>query len=182
MQIGEKFNKQLNKTPKKKKCKAGEHDEVILHPDVPENEKDPMARVEAMRAAGTNEHEIQSAIHNIKDGSITDGSQLSRDLLPNEVSAEMTGDEQKIWAICKKCHQKREVDQAPSDTSTVEAKDLKLGWGDGKQRKNNLKRAKDGNSVIYKIPAKHAAGTKGRAINAAFKEMGAQSKLTIIGI
>ena len=182
MQIGEAVFKQLNKTPKKKPCKDGEHDEVIQHPEVPQEEEEPMARVEAMRAAGTNEHEIASAIHNIKDGSITHGNQLSRDLLPDEIDRGKSGEDQKIWAICKKCHKKREVDQALSNDSTVEAKDLRSGWGEASQRKNNIKRAKDGGDITYKIPKNQASGSKGRAIHEAFQDQGVQSALKIIGI
>lgn len=182
MEMGEKFKAQLSKTPKQKTCPDGRHSEVIQHPTVPEEEEDPSVRVDAMEAAGVNAHEIDSALHNIADGSITHGNQLSRDLTPVEVDAGKNGDEQKIWAVCTICHAKREVDQAPDDDSTVEAKDIDKGWGSAGQKANNLASAGAGKNVTYKLPAGDAAGSKGRAIHEAFQAANAQSKLTIIGI
>ena len=182
MQIGEKLAFILSKTPKAKPCEAGKHEEVIQHPTVPEAEEDPAVRVEAMEAAGVNAHEIAAARHNIADGSITHGMQLSRDLTPDEVAAGTNGDAQKIWAICRNCHAKRELDQAPDDDSQVEAKDLEKGWGSAGQRANNLKSATDGKSVTYKLPASDAAGSKGKAIYDAFRAQNVQTRVKIIGI
>ena len=182
MEIKEKIDKGLSSTPKQKPCKEGEHSEIIEHPDVPDDEKDPMARVEAMRESGANQHEIDAAIHNINEGLITDGSQLSRGPTPDEKQNNANGDEQKIWAVCRKCHKKREVDQAPDNESTVEAKDVQKGWGDADQKSNNIQFAKEGGNVTYKIPKNKAEGQTGRAIHESFKSSNAQSRLRIVGI
>lgn len=182
MEINEQTAALLNKTPKQKPCEAGSHDEVIQNPTVPEAEEDPEARVTAMEEAGVNAHEIASARHNIADGSITHGNQLSRDLTPDEVAEGRNGDEQKIWAVCRKCHASREIDQAPDADSTVEAKDLKKGWGEPDQKANNMQSAANGGNVTYKLPDGDARGTKGRAIREAFRDRGLQRQLTIIGI
>lgn len=182
MDIGEKIAAGKSSTPKQKPCKPGNHSEVIEYPEVPEQEQDPMVRVDAMRRAGTNQHEIDSAIHNINDGSITHGSQLSRGVTLDEKNAGKNGDEQKIFAVCIICHEKREVDQSPDEKSTVEAKDVQKGWGDGGQKANNIQFAKENGNVTYKIPQAKARSQTGRAIHEAFEEAGAQAKLTIIGI
>src|SRR5690606_29789059 len=172
----------LAEEPRQRPCSDGAHDEVILHPDVPADESNPKSRVEAMRRAGTNQHEIRSALHNIADGSITHGRQISRDLTPEEKAAGKNGDAQKIFAVCKKCHFRRELEQAPDDRSTVEAKDLNVGWGTSGQKANNLAFARNGGRVTYKLPAGHANGIKGRVIRSEFREVGAQKNLTIVAI
>jgi len=154
-------------------CGAGNHSEIIEYPEVPPGEEDVNKRVEAMKRAGANDHEINAAKHDIAKGDITHGKQLSRGRTPEEKVAGTKPHEQMIWAICTECGYRREIDQSPNEKATVEAKDLKTGWGDKGQKLNNIKLAKDGTRVTYKLKELKARGQIGREIWQSFKAAGA---------
>lgn len=170
--------------PVENDCGDGNHSEVIEYCEVPSGEEDPGQRVEKMKEAGTNDHEIASALHDISAGHITHGRQLSRNLTPEEKTAkgQGAGDEQKTGLRCTVCGKWREIDQAHSDTSTVEAKKLKNGWGEESQKANNVKFAADGNHVTYKLPEGKARGQTGREIWNRFREGGGTPRVVIVPI
>jgi hypothetical protein len=136
-------------------CGAGKHKERIEHPQVPKSEWHPSKRVEAMRAVATTAEdlfEVAAAEHNIADGSITHGSQLSRNASDQEIADGAHNDDQKIWAICTVCGYRREIDQAPDRKTTVEAKSTSDAISSGDQKANNRALVEKGNSVTYKSP------------------------------
>lgn len=165
-------------------CGDGNHSEVMEYCEVPPDETDPRARVAKMQEAGTNQHEISAALHDIQAGHITHGRQLSRNLTPAEKAAKGQGhgDEQKTGLRCVVCKKWREVDQAHGDKSSVEAKDTAKGWGDESQKANNVKFAADGNQVTYKLPEGKARGSTGRSIWERFKEGGGTPRVKIVPI
>ena len=55
--------------------------------------------------------ECDAAQHNIDDGSITHGNQLSRKTTEKEEEEGAHADDQKIWLVCTVCGYRREVDQ-----------------------------------------------------------------------
>lgn len=138
-------------------CPDGQHNEIISYPKVPPGEDNPWTRVEKMKQVkGYDEFEICAAIHDIEQGDITHGKQLSRQLMEDEMVIEnIHPDSQKVLAICKKCGKSREIDQAPNKMETVEAKAI---TGNVRQQKlaqyiNNQKLQKNNRKVNYKIPA-----------------------------
>ncbi len=136
-------------------CGAGKHSESVQYPEVPKNEWHPDKRLAAMRAVAKTPQdlfEVAAAEHNIKDGSITHGSQLSRGLTPEEKAAGGHPDDQKIWAVCKACGYRRELDQAPDKNDTVEVKSTSDAISASDQKTNNLARVKQGKGVTYKAP------------------------------
>jgi hypothetical protein len=171
----------LQKEPKQRPCDAGGHDEIILYPEVPPGEEDPNERVNAMERSGANAHEVAAARHNIADGSITHGNQLSRGRTPEERDQGVKGDAQHIKAICVVCRATREIDQAPNENTVVEAKDEARSSGATDQMRNNAAfSAQPGNRSIYKIPGNRAA--RARAIAQLFRGMSAPRPPTIIPI
>jgi Domain of unknown function (DUF4150) len=136
-------------------CGAGEHNEETHYPEVPEDEKDPNKRLAAMRAQATTDGDVfecDAAQHNINDGSITDGSQLSRRTTPEEEDAGASPGDQMIWLVCTICGYRRECDQAPAPDHNVEAKSTTDGLKGCDQKTNNLARVEAGNTVTYKSP------------------------------
>jgi hypothetical protein len=136
-------------------CGAGKHSESIEYPEVPKKEWHPKKRVEAMRAAAKNAEdlfEVAAAEHNIADGSITHGRQLSRGPTPEEKAADADPDDQKVWAICSTCGYRREIDQAPDKNNTVEVKSSSDAITGSDQKTNNLARVRQGKGVTYKAP------------------------------
>jgi hypothetical protein len=136
-------------------CGPGKHKESVQYPVVPKDEWHPRKRLEVMkRLAATPEElfEVAAAEHNINHGSITHGSQLSRNITPEEQKAKTDPDDQKIWAICKACGYRREIDQAPDKNSTVEAKSTNDAVKASKQKANNRALVNQGKSVTYKAP------------------------------
>lgn len=136
-------------------CGAGNHSESIQYPTVPKKEWHPSKRVEAMRSAARTPEdlfEIAAAEHNIADGSITHGNQLSRNLTPQEKAAGVDPDDQKVWAVCKVCGYRREIDQAPDKNNTVEAKSTSNALKSSDQKTNNAARVANGKGVTYKAP------------------------------
>ncbi|MEM9460055.1 MAG: PAAR-like domain-containing protein [Myxococcota bacterium] len=169
--------------PVENDCGDGNHSEVMEYCEIPPEEEDPNARVAAMRRAGTDPHEIKAALHDIDKGHITSGRQLSRDLTPEEKAekGEGAGDEQKNGLRCTICGKWREVDQVHDDNHTVEAKDLKKGWGKESQKANNVKFAADGNTVTYKLKETKAKGQLGKEIWDRFKA-GGTHRVKIVGV
>ncbi|MCX4240157.1 PAAR-like domain-containing protein [Paraliomyxa miuraensis] len=136
-------------------CGPGNHSESIQYPEVPKSEWHPKKRVDAMRRVARSQEdlfEIRAAEHNIADGSITHGSQLSRNLTPEEKAAGVDPDDQKVWAVCKACGYRREIDQAPDKNNTVEAKSSSNALKSSDQKTNNLARVAQGKGVTYKAP------------------------------
>ncbi len=140
-------------------CGAGKHSEEIDRPKVPPGEETPAGRVAAMKKLATtagDNFEIAAAEHNIADGSITSGDQLSRNITPDEKKAGAHADDQKIWYVCKTCGYRREVDQSPNDKSSVEAKSTAgAAKKSGSQKTNNKALVAAGGSVTYKAPPLH---------------------------
>lgn len=68
--------------PVENDCGDGNHSEVMEYCEVPPGEEDPNKRVEKMKEAGTNDHEIASALHDIKAGHITPTAASSRATSP----------------------------------------------------------------------------------------------------
>jgi len=170
----------LKKNPKKKPCAVGEHVEIIEYPEVPPGEEKPEERLKAMKRAGATENELAAARHNIDNGSITHGKQLSRKLTPEEEKARKNGDDQKIIVVCVICQKSgttkgkgREIDQAPDKNTPVEAKKMK-SWGkkEKDQARNNAQFSKQsGKKAVYKIPSNQVSGQRGREIAKLFNEM-----------
>ena len=140
-------------------CGAGKHTEQIDRPKVPPGEETPAGRVAAMKSVAStpgDAFEIAAAEHNIADGSITGGDQLSRSITPAEKAAGAHEDDQKIWAVCTVCGYRREVDQSPNDKSTVESKSsAKSAKENNNQKTNNKAMVAAGGTVTYKAPPLH---------------------------
>ena len=136
-------------------CGAGKHVERIQYPEVPKSEWHPQKRVDVLRSLAVTDgdmFEVAAAQHNVDDGSITHGSQLSRPLTPEEEAAGENGDSQKVFAICNVCGHRREIDHAPNKNSVVEAKSSDQAVRAGRQRANNSALVGRGLSVTYKTP------------------------------
>jgi len=95
-------------------------------------------------------YEVTAAAHNVADGSITSGDQISRNSTPEEIAAGKD-DEQKIWSVCTVCGYRREVDQA-TDKGNVEAKSSGKAIRGSNQKTNNRALVASGTSVTYKSP------------------------------
>ena len=136
-------------------CGAGNHSEEVQRPKVPPNEADPQKRIDKIAAMATttgDAFEAKAAQYNLDKGHLTHGSQMSREITPEEKAAGLHPDDQKVWMICTVCKHRREADEAPDDDSTVEAKSTAEAVTGGKQKANNAKRIADGNQVTYKSP------------------------------
>ncbi|MEP7306566.1 MAG: PAAR-like domain-containing protein [Acidobacteriota bacterium] len=136
-------------------CGAGKHTEEVHYPTVPEEEEDPKKRLAAMKAQATTDgdrFECRAAEHNINDGSITHGRQLSRRTTPQEEQAGAHADDQKIWLVCTVCGYRRESDQSPAPNHNVEAKSTTDALKAAKQKTNNAARVQAGSKVTYKSP------------------------------
>ena len=135
-------------------CGPGNHNERISYPEVPDDEQSPKRRIAKMREApSTNAFEIRAAEHDVKEGDITHGEQLSRDRTPEEKERGVDGNAQKILAICQVCRHAREIDQAPNKNSTVEAKDIDSSPAGTNQFRNNEKFIEGGGKEVdYKLP------------------------------
>ncbi|MFL5350011.1 MAG: hypothetical protein ACJ8AT_34980 [Hyalangium sp.] len=134
-------------------CPDGEHVERIYFPEVDPAEATPLKRIEKLKEAGADPFEIAAAAHNVQEGHITHGRQISRGATQAELSADLPGNHQHIKAVCVKCGQFRELDHASSKTSPVECKDQKGSYGGTAQFKNNKTLAERGYKVSYKVPA-----------------------------
>jgi Domain of unknown function (DUF4150) len=136
-------------------CGAGKHSEKVHYPEVPKSEWSPSKRLEAMKdqvRKGTefeagDEFECMAAQHNIDDGSITHGSQLSR-----RKKGEEDEGSQYIWLVCTICGYRREADQAPDKDHTVEAKSATSALKASDQKTNNRALVSQGKAVTYKAP------------------------------
>ena len=143
-------------------CGAGKHSEKTEKPEVPDAEKTPAGRLAAMAKTALTDgdkFEVKAAAHNIADGSITSGDQISRNPTPEEKAAG-NGDAQKIWAVCTVCGHRREVDQA-TDKGNVEAKSTPKAVRAGAQKANNRALVANGTPVTYKTPPVNAAKAAG---------------------
>jgi hypothetical protein len=168
-------------------CDAGEHSERIIRPEVHPDEADPNARADKMEQVANetgdagDHFEVAAARHNIADGSITHGNQLSRKRTESEAEDGVNGDEQKIWAVCTICGAKRELDQTPTG-GVAEAKDRARNSGQHDQFANNAKLQKDGLHITYKVPDAQARGGRGKAIRDAFRSCGGRAPSIPFGI
>jgi hypothetical protein len=136
-------------------CGAGKHIEKVHRPTVPKSEWNPRNRLQAMRDQAVTDGDVfecDAAEHNINDGSITHGNQLSRKTTQDEEDEGAHPDDQKIWLVCTTCGYRREVDQAPADDHTVEAKSTTDALKGSDQKTNNRSRLANGNEVTYKCP------------------------------
>jgi len=136
-------------------CGAGRHTEKVHRPTVPKSEWHPRDRLQAMKDQAVTKgdrFECRAAEHNINDGSITHGNQLSRRTTEEEEDEGAHPDDQKIWMVCTRCGYRREVDQAPTDKHTVEAKSTTDALKGSEQKANNRARVARGNEVTYKCP------------------------------
>jgi len=136
-------------------CGAGNHSEKVHYPDVPKNEWNPKRRLEVIKSQIRHDGDVfecRAAEHNINDGSITHGKQLSRRITPDEKSADAHEDDQKIWMVCATCGYRREVDQAPDKNHTVEAKSTTEALKGSIQKTNNATLVRAGRKVTYKSP------------------------------
>src|SRR5262249_17187361 len=136
-------------------CGAGRHTEKVHRPTVPKSEWHPRDRLQAMKDQAVTKgdrFECRAAEHNINDGSITHGNQLSRRTTEEEEDEGAHPDDQKIWMVCTRCGYRREVDQGPTDKQTVEAKSTTDALKGSEQKANNRARVAKGNKVTYKCP------------------------------
>lgn len=115
-----------------KDCGPGKHQAIIVHPDVPEEEKTVEGRLAKMKQilkemkdnATTNkqrktasdfEHEIAAAEFNVLKGHISSGDEMSRPRDEEETKSKAPSDFQTIRAICVKCGHDREIDHATTE-------------------------------------------------------------------
>jgi hypothetical protein len=134
-------------------CGKGKHSEQTEKPTVPDDEKTPAGRLAAMTKTAVTDgdkFEVKAAAHNIADGSITSGDQISRNPTPEEI-ANRKADDQKIWSVCTVCGYRREVDQA-TDKGNVEAKSTSDAIKGSKQKANNRALIAKGTPVTVKSP------------------------------
>jgi len=140
-------------------CGAGKHTEEIEKPKPPPGEEKPAGRLAQMAKDAVSKgekFEAAAADHNIKDGSVKAGDQLSRGRSPDEEAAGKKGDEQFIWAVCTVCGYRREIDQA-GEHGVVEAKTSgSAALAKAKQLANNAELVSTGTPVSYKIPTPSA--------------------------
>ena len=136
-------------------CGAGNHAEKIYYPDVPKSEWDPKKRVAKLKELAKNDQDLfeaKAAEHNVNAGTIDHGRQISRNISDEERDSGADADSQKVWAICQVCGYRREIDHSANKNSSVEAKSSEDAMKGSKQKVNNEKRVKQGNSVTYKSP------------------------------
>jgi hypothetical protein len=150
-------------------CPDGEHVERIYFPEIDRAEKNPWKRIEKMKEAGADSFEIFATEHNVKEGHITNGRQISRGATQAELDAGLPGNHQHIKAVCIKCGQFREIDHASNRKAPVECKNQKSSYGGTAQFKNNMAMVEQGYKVSYKIPANKRLDEKVNALkNAGF--------------
>ena len=160
-------------------CDPGQHSERIIRPQVPLDEEDPNRRADKMEQIANETgdpgdmFEVAAARHNINEGTITHGNQLSRKRTESEAEDGVNGDEQKIWAVCVICGAQREIDQTPTG-GVAEAKDRARNAGQADQFSNNARLSRDGQRITYKLPHNQAVGGRARAIADAFRQRSAK--------
>lgn len=133
-------------------CAEGEHDEEIIKPNV--DEKSVQERVNAKQRAAQNDgdlYEVTAIQHNLR---AAEQGKLAGISNPNQISRGPS-DSEKIWAVCRKCGYRREIDHVLDDGTVVEAKCSAKAVADSKQKINNG--ALPG-GCIYKAPSNWQQG------------------------
>ncbi|MCI5166900.1 MAG: DUF4150 domain-containing protein [Candidatus Electrothrix sp. GM3_4] len=136
-------------------CGPGQHKESVQFPNVPKSEWHPnkrLAMLKKLAKTAEQKFEVAAAKHNIDNGTITHGSQISRPLTPEEKKKGLHSKDQEVTAVCKVCGYRREIEHAPNKNSTVEAKSTSAALKASKQKANNLSLVQKGKTVTYKAP------------------------------
>jgi uncharacterized Zn-binding protein involved in type VI secretion len=128
-------------------CEEGEHIEEIVKPDTQGQTVEERINDKARAAKSEGDRfEVAAVLHNLADAArgnlagISNANQISRG----------PSDSDKVWAVCRKCGYRREIDHVLDDGTAVEAKSSGKALSDSEQKVNNAALRV---GCIYKSPS-----------------------------